>query len=84
MSMSTPVPFRTDMGIPIWVCPEKPIQDPYSNFFVQFSLEKADSSSTTRVFILSFLLQCFTSFVIDFKNKNKLIKLNKKHIKNIT
>ena len=46
--------FRADIGIPIWVCPEKPIQDPYSNFFVQFSLEKAISGSTTRAFILSF------------------------------
>ena len=29
--MPTLVPFRADMGIPIWVCPEKPIKDPYSN-----------------------------------------------------
>ena len=72
MSMSTPVPFRADLGIPIWVCPEKPIKDPYSNFFVQFFLEKVFSGSTTRAFILSFLLQCFISFVIDFKNKTNL------------
>ena len=72
MSMSTQVPFRADMGIPIWVCPEKPIYDPYSNFFIQFSLEKAVSGSTTRVFILSFLLQCFTNSVIDFKNETNL------------
>ena len=72
MSMSTPVPFRADMGIPIWVCPEKPIKDPYSNYFVQFSLEKAVSGSKTRAFILSLLLQCFTCFVIDFKNKTNL------------
>ena len=52
--------------------PEKLIKDPYSNFFVQLSLEKAVSSSKTRVFISSFLLQCFTSFVIDVKNKSNL------------
>ena len=72
---------RSYLG-PIWAYPYGFAQkSPHSNFFVQFSLEKAVSSSTTHAIISSFLLQCFTSFVIDFKNKTN-IKLNKKHIKN--
>ena len=83
MSMSTPVPFRDDMDIPICVCPEKPLYDPYSNFFFfNFPSKRPFPIRQHVLFILSFLLQYFTSFVIDFKNKKYniiFIMINEPH-----